>query len=182
MKPATNHMDTIVTDPADNLTATMYIIRNHDSAADLYYYAGTNDQPGRYGWGPEDLIEGRASQLVEFELAAEAWDWIETHENFCRGAVAIPLPDVKTSGKGRPRTGKAMTPAERKRAQRNRDQGTIGMLLDAPHKVPPRVIVETLHAGNGTLAFHAWLELGERRGWLSSAQRIALRDAQLNKT
>lgn len=90
------------------------------------------------------------------------------------------LPSPK--GRGRPKTGKAMTPAERKRAQRNRDQGKIAMLLDAPNKVPPRVIVETLQTGNGTLAFNAWLEMGERNGWISSAQRIALRDAITAKT
>lgn len=84
-------------------------------------------------------------------------------------------------GRGRPKTGKAMTPAERKARQRARDKDTAGMLRDAPNKVPPRVITETLERERGTLAFWAWLELGERNGWISSAQRIALRDAQLAK-
>lgn len=87
------------------------------------------------------------------------------------------LPSPKR--RGRPKTGKAMTPAERKRAQRNRDQGKIGMLLDAPHKVPPRVLVETLQTGNGTLAFNAWLEMGERNGWITpQTRREIMRMAQ----
>lgn len=89
------------------------------------------------------------------------------------------MPSPK--GRGRPKTGKAMTPAERKARQRARDKETAAMLRHAPNKVPPRVITETLERERGTLAFWAWLELGERNGWISSAQRIALRDAQLAK-
>lgn len=82
-------------------------------------------------------------------------------------------------GRGRPKTGKAMTPAERKAAQRARDKETAGMLRDAPHKVPPRVIVGTLERESGTLAFTAWLELGERRGWITPEMRRQLmRNAQ----
>lgn len=77
-------------------------------------------------------------------------------------------------GRGRPKTGKAMTPAERKAAQRARDRETAGMVRDAPHKVPPRVITQTLERESGSLAFMAWLELGERRGWITSAERIAI--------
>lgn len=79
------------------------------------------------------------------------------------------LPSPKR--RGRPKTGKAMTPAERKREQRNRDQGKISMLLDAPHKIPRRVLVETLQTSNGSLAFAAWLELGERTGWITPQTR-----------
>lgn len=87
------------------------------------------------------------------------------------------LPSPKR--RGRPKTGKAMTPAERKRAQRNRDQGKIGMLLDAPHKVPTRVLAETLQTGTGTLAFNAWLEMGERHGWITpQTRREIMRMAQ----
>lgn len=83
--------------------------------------------------------------------------------------------------RGRPASGKAMTPAERKAAQRKRDREKYGELYDAPQRVPPRIIAETLGREDGWIAFTAWLELGERRGWISSAQRIALRDAQLDK-
>lgn len=84
-------------------------------------------------------------------------------------------------GRGRPRTGKAMTPAERKAAQRARDREKYVELYKAPNRVPPRIIAETLGREDGWIAFTAWLELGERRGWISSAQRIAIRDAQLDK-
>lgn len=82
----------------------------------------------------------------------------------------IPSPKKR----GRPASGKAMTPAERKAAQRERDRETAGMVRDAPHKVPPRVITQTLERESGTLAFMAWLELGERRGWITAAERIAI--------
>lgn len=93
--------------------------------------------------------------------------------------TAALLPSPK--GRGRPKTGKAMTPAERKAAQRKRDREKYGELYDAPQRVPPRIIAETLGREAGWIAFTAWLELGERRGWISSAQRIALRDAKLDK-
>lgn len=89
------------------------------------------------------------------------------------------LPSPK--GRGRPKTGKAMTPAERKAAQRKRDREKYDELYDAPQRVPPRIIAETLGREDGWIAFTAWLELGERRGWISSTQRIALRDAKLNE-
>lgn len=89
-------------------------------------------------------------------------------------AELLPRP----KGRGRPKTAKAMTPAERKAAQRARDKETAGMLRDAPNKVPPRVITETLERERGTLAFWAWLELGERNGWITSAQRIAIREGR----
>lgn len=93
-------------------------------------------------------------------------------------AELIPSP----KGRGRPKTGKAMTPAERKAAQRERDRLAATKLIDGqPHKVPPRIIAETIGREDGWIAFTAWLELGERRGWISSAQRIALRDTQLDK-
>lgn len=89
------------------------------------------------------------------------------------------LPSPK--GRGRPKTGKAMTPAERKAAQRKRDREKYGELYDAPQRVPPRIIAEAIGREDGSFAFTAWLEIGERRGWISSAQRIALRDAKLDK-
>lgn len=89
------------------------------------------------------------------------------------------LPSPKR--RGRPKTDKAMTPAERKAAQRKRDREKYGELYDAPQRVPPRIIAETIGRENGWIAFTAWLEIGERRGWISSAQRIALRDAKLDK-
>lgn len=92
-------------------------------------------------------------------------------------ADLIPSPKKR----GRPASGKAMTPAQRKAAQRARDREKYGELYDAPNRVPPRIIAETLGREDGWIAFTAWLELGERRGWISSAQRIALRDAQLDK-
>lgn len=92
-------------------------------------------------------------------------------------AELIPIPKKR----GRPKTGKAMTPAERKAAQRKRDREKYGELYDAPQRVPPRIIAETIGREDGWIAFTAWLEIGERRGWISSAQRIALRDAKLAK-
>lgn len=81
--------------------------------------------------------------------------------------------------RGRPKTGKAMTPAERKAAQRKRDREKYGDLYDAPQRVPNRIIAETIGREDGWIAFSAWLEIGARRGWISSKQRIALRDAKL---
>lgn len=89
------------------------------------------------------------------------------------------LPSPKR--RGRPKTGKAMTPAERKAAQRKRDREKYGELYDAPQRVPPRIIAETIGREDGSIAFTAWLEIGERRGWISSALRIAIRDAKLDK-
>jgi len=86
------------------------------------------------------------------------------------------IPAAKKRGK--PVTGNAMTPAQRKAAQRARDRETAGMLRDAPNRVPTRVITETLERSNGLLAFYAWLELGERNGWITSQQRIALAKAK----
>lgn len=87
------------------------------------------------------------------------------------------LPGPK--GRGRPKTGTAMTPAQRKAAQRARDRQKYGELYNAPNRVPLRIIAETLGREDGWIAFTAWLEIGERRGWISSEQRIALRDAKL---
>ena len=53
------------------------------------------------------------------------------------------------------------------------------MIGDAPNRVPRRVIVETLERESGYLALLAWLELGERNGWITSAERIAIRNAHL---
>lgn len=89
------------------------------------------------------------------------------------------LPSPK--GRGRPTTGKAMTPTERKAAQRKRDREKYGEIYDAPQRVPNRIIAETIGRENGWIAFTAWLEIGERRGWISSAQRIAIRNAQFDK-
>lgn len=100
-------------------------------------------------------------------------------KNPADNVTADLLPSPK--GRGRPKTGKAMTPAERKAAQRKRDREKYGELYDAPQRVPPRIIAETIGRENGWIAFTAWLEIGERRGWISSAQRIALRDAKLDK-
>ena len=92
-------------------------------------------------------------------------------------AELIPSP----KGRGRPKTGNAMTPAERKAAQRKRDRKAIALILDKPHQVPPRVISQIAAQSQDYIAFAAWLEIGERRGWISSAQRLALRDARLEK-
>ncbi len=92
-------------------------------------------------------------------------------------AELIPSP----KGRGRPKTGKAMTPAERKAAQRKRDRKAVALIVEKPHQIPPRVIAQLAAQSQDYIAFAAWLEIGERRGWLSSAQRIALRDAKLAK-
>lgn len=92
-------------------------------------------------------------------------------------AELFPAPKKR----GRPATGKAMTAAERKRAQRARDRDQAGMIGDAPNRVPPRVIAATLERESGYLALLAWLELGERNGWITSAERIAIRNAHLDK-
>lgn len=92
-------------------------------------------------------------------------------------AELIPSP----KGRGRPKTGKAMTPAERKAAQRKRDRKAVALIVEKPNQVPPRVIAQIAAQSQDYIAFAAWIELGERRGWISSAQRIALHDAQLDK-
>lgn len=84
-------------------------------------------------------------------------------------------------GRGRPKTGKAMTPAERKAAQRKRDRKSVALIVEKPHQVPPRVIARIAAQSQDYIAFAAWLELGERRGWLTSAERIAIRNAHLDK-
>lgn len=88
---------------------------------------------------------------------------------------------LSPKGRGRPKTGKAMTPAERKAAQRKRDRKAVALIVEKPNQVPPRVIAQIAAQSPDYIAFAAWLELGERRGWISSAQRIALRDAKLAK-
>lgn len=90
-------------------------------------------------------------------------------------ADLIPSPKRR----GRPKTGKAMTPAERKAAQRARDREKYGELYDAPHRVPTRIIAETLEREDGSIAFTAWLELGERKGWITGADRRALMRKQI---
>lgn len=92
------------------------------------------------------------------------------------------LPSPK--GRGRPKTGKAMTPAERKAAQRARDREKVWDLASTPNKVPPRIIAQVLETPENygkAASFTAWLELGERNGWISSEQRIAIRNAQLDQ-
>lgn len=92
----------------------------------------------------------------------------DTHD-----AITIELlPTPKK--RGRPASGSARTAAERKAAQRERDRDMAGFIKEAPHKVPPRVIAQTIEKESGTLAFMAWLELGERRGWITAAERIAI--------
>ena len=79
----------------------------------------------------------------------------------------IPSPPPR---RGRPSTGKAMTPAERKRAQRDRDYGRIRKALDDWAAVPDRVLLEMLlpaaRLSTPTLAKRAWQEIGRRNGYL----------------
>lgn len=94
-------------------------------------------------------------------------------------AELIPMPKKR----GRPATGKAMTAAERKRAQRARDRRTdVGLIVDAPNKVPNRVLINEVTQGDDYVAFLAWLEVGERKGWITSQDRIAMRNRMLDKT
>ena len=94
-------------------------------------------------------------------------------------AELIPMPKKR----GRPATGKAMTAAERKRAQRARDRRTdVRLIVDAPNKVPNRVLINEVTQGDDYVAFLAWLEVGERKGWITSQDRIAMRNRMLDKT
>lgn len=90
------------------------------------------------------------------------------------------LPSPK--GRGRPKTGKAMTPAERKAAQRARDRATVWDLATTPHKVPPRVLAQVLETPENygkAAGFAAWLEMGERMGWITpQTRRDIMRDAK----
>ena len=85
-------------------------------------------------------------------------------------ADLIPSP----KGRGRPKTGKAMTPAERKAAQRARDKAKVWDLASTPHKVPPRIIAQVLETPENygkAAGLTAWLEMGERMGWISPEER-----------
>lgn len=85
-------------------------------------------------------------------------------------ADLIPSP----KGRGRPKTAKAMTPAERKAAQRARDKEKAWDLASTPHKVPPRIIAQVLETPENygkAAGFAAWLEMGERMGWITGEER-----------
>lgn len=79
--------------------------------------------------------------------------------------------------RGRPATGQAMSAAERKRRQRERDQERLDALTTAPHKLPPRLLLEVLEHPKQygrDAALSSWLEIGERMGWITSADRGAI--------
>lgn len=144
---------------------------------------------GRYGWGRIDSLNGNENGLpVEFINRGTAYDWQLGNRQMTRGSFIVEAPTIPTNvsaapkKRGRPATGNALTAAERKRAQRERDRKTAELIGEAPNKVPPRVIAETISSGSDFIAFTAWLELGERNGWITSAQRISLRNAQLDKS
>lgn len=90
------------------------------------------------------------------------------------------MPSPK--GRGRPKTGKAMTPAERKAAQRARDKEKVWDLAITPNRVPPRVLKQVLETPENygkAAGFTAWLEMGERMGWITpQTRRDIMRDAQ----
>lgn len=93
-------------------------------------------------------------------------------------AELFPAPKKR----GRPTTGKAMTPAQRKAAQRARDSANLDLMAEAPHKVPTRMLSKIIdrpeHYGTHT-AFIAWLEIGERQGWISPHDRRQMLTARM---
>ncbi len=71
-------------------------------------------------------------------------------------------------GRGRPATGEARTPAERKRDQRERDRELIFGANTDEARLTETGLIEAigLPAKFSELSKAAWLELGRRRGWL----------------
>lgn len=80
---------------------------------------------GRMGWGRVDVFNEDAIGIpVEFATEDEAYNWSMKREQFTRGSNIIETRKIKTGisrepkKRGRPATGKALTAAERKAAQR----------------------------------------------------------------
>ena len=109
-----------------------YIIKERESGLRLHIFRATRKgDADRYGWGALDLFEEREGVPVRFETEEEAKGWIRSHRVFCGDAyieMDKPLPttlSIEPKKRGRPATGKAMTAAERKRAQRERERQQI---------------------------------------------------------
>ena len=122
-------------DQADNVKAEMnnlsgnYILKERESGFRLHVFRGTKKgEADRYGWGAQDLFEEREGVPVRFETEDDAKKWIREHTVFCGDAyleLDKPMHEMVRAKRGRPATGKAMTAAERKRAQRERDRKQI---------------------------------------------------------
>lgn len=102
-----------------------YIIKERESGFRLHVFrAQKKGDADRYGWGAQDLFEEREGVPVRFETEDDAKRWIREHAVFCGDAyieVDKPIPtrmSAEPKKRGRPATGKAMTAAERKAAQR----------------------------------------------------------------
>lgn len=106
-----------------------YIIKERESGFRLHVFRGTKKGDAeRYGWGAQDLFEEREGVPVRFETEDDARRWIREHAVFCGDAyidVDKPMQEMVRAKRGRPATGKAMTAAERKRAQRERERQQI---------------------------------------------------------
>ena len=99
-----------------------YIIKERESGFRLHVFRGTKKgDADRYGWGAQDLFEEREGVPVRFETEDDAKRWIQEHAVFCGDAyieVDKPMQEMVRAKRGRPATGKAMSAAERKAAQR----------------------------------------------------------------
>lgn len=80
---------------------------------------------GRIGWGRVDVFSEEDIGIpIEFATEDEAYNWSIEREQFTRGSHIVEAPKIPTGisaepkKRGRPATGKAMTAAERKAAQR----------------------------------------------------------------
>lgn len=114
---------------ADNVKAKMnnlsgnYLIIERDSGFRLHVFRATKKgDADRYGWGAQDLFAEREGVPVRFETEDDAKRWIREHAVFCCDAyieVDKQMQEMVRAKRGRPATGKAMTAAERKAAQRN---------------------------------------------------------------
>jgi hypothetical protein len=108
----------------------MYCIKEPETGLRLHYFPATDKAPGRYGWGGADLFGGEGTP-VQFELREEAEDWMKSNKVMTAGCWIEedkPIPttiSIAPKKRGRPATGKAMTAAERKRAQRERERQQI---------------------------------------------------------
>ena len=99
-----------------------YIIKERESGFRLHVFrAKKKGDADRYGWGAQDLFEEREGVPMRFETEDDARRWIREHAVFCGDAyieVDKPMQEMVRAKRGRPATGKAMTAAERKAAQR----------------------------------------------------------------
>lgn len=72
---------------------------------------------GVYGWGKYSSTDEKIGTLVEWSMESEAEEWMKKRRVFCTGAI---IKAQAKRGPGRPKTGTAMTPAEKQKAYRER--------------------------------------------------------------